>query len=117
MSIVEIPVSNEPNKTYKVLLENQECTIKLYQKGKNIFLDLQVGAEQICYGAICLNLVPIVQVSSTAFSGNFVFVDILGDSAPQYEEIGTRYFLVYYSKDTEIPNIIKQDVGNGYAQF
>lgn len=116
MAIVEIPVSNEPNKTYKVLLEDQECTIKIYQKGRNLFFDLQVGAEQICTGAVCLNLVPIVQVSNAAFSGNFVFVDILGDTAPRYEEIGARYFLVYYSKDTEIPNSIKQDVRK-YAQF
>lgn len=111
MSIVEIPVSNEPNKTYKVLLENQECTIKLYQKGKNLFLDLQVGAEQICYGAICLNLVPIVQVSSAYFSGNFVFVDPLGDTAPQFEGLGERYFLVYFTEDEKLPNIIKSDVG------
>ncbi len=111
MSIVEIPVSNEPNKTYKVLLENQECTIKLYQKGKNLFLDLQVGAEQICYGAICLNLVPIVQVSSAYFSGNFVFVDLLGDTAPQFEGLGERYFLVYFTEDEKLPNIIKSDVG------
>lgn len=111
MSIVEIPVSSEPNKTYKILLENQECTIKLYQKGNNLFLDLQVGAEQICFGAICLNLVPVVQVSSAYFSGNFVFVDLLGDAAPQYEGLGERYFLVYFTEDEELPNIIKGYVG------
>lgn len=111
MSIVEIPVSNEPNKKYKVLLENQECTIKLYQKGNNLFLDLQVGAEQICFGAICLNLVPVVQVSNAYFSGNFVFADLLGDTAPQYEGLGERYFLVYFTEDEELPNIIKGDVG------
>lgn len=108
--ILEIPLSAEPSKIYKCILNNQECTLKLYQKGRNMFLDLQVGAEYICTGAVCLNLVPAVQVSSPDFSGNLVFVDILGDTPPQYEGLNSRYFLVYYTEDEELPNVIKMAV-------
>lgn len=105
--IKEIPLSAEPSKIYKCILNNQECTIKLYQKGRNMFLDLQVGAEYICTGAVRLNFVPIVQVSSPNFSGNFVFADILGDTSPQYDGLNSRYFLVYYTEDEELPSVIK----------
>ncbi len=109
--IVEIPLTNVPSKIYKILLNNQEVTFKLYQKGRNMFFDLQVKDKQICHGAVCLNLVPIVQVASPDFAGNFVFADILGDTAPQFEELGERYFLVYFTEEEELPNIIKGDVG------
>lgn len=108
--IYEIPLSAEPSKIYKCILNNQECTIKLYQKGRNMFLDLQVGADYVCTGAVCLNLVPIVQASSPNFTGNFVFADILGDTPPQYEGLNSRYFLVYYTADEELPNVIKTAV-------
>lgn len=108
--IKEIPLSAEPSKIYKCILNDQECTIKLYQKGRNMFFDLQVGAKYICTGAVCLNLVPVVQVSSPDFTGNFVFTDILGDTTPQYDGLNSRYFLVYYTEDEELPNVIKMAV-------
>ena len=113
--IVEIPLTNVPSKMYKILLNNQEVTFKLYQKGRNMFFDLQVKDKKICLGAVCLNLVPVVQVASPDFMGNFVFVDILGDSAPTFISLGERYFLVYFTEDEDLPNIIKSNVGGLHA--
>ncbi len=108
--LIEIPLSNVPSKIYKMLLNDQECTIKLYQKGKNMFFDLQVGAEQICTGAICLNLVPIIQNSNPHFTGNFVFVDIFGDTAPYFEGLNERYFLVYVTDIQKYTKLIQHTI-------
>lgn len=104
---LQIPTTANPNRTIKVILNEQECTITLRQKGERLYLDLTVGDTAVCRGAVCLNLVPIVQVAQNTFSGNLVFVDIEGDSAPTYDGLNTRYFLVYYTDDEDPTNVTK----------
>lgn len=108
--IIELPLLAEPAFEYKMLLNNQECTFKVYQKGKNLFFDLWAGDENIVNGAVCLNFVPVIQVSNPAFTGNFVFIDLLGDSKPSFSELGTRYFCIYYTNEENLDNVIKMAI-------
>lgn len=96
--MLEIPLSSFPNSGFKVLLDNQECTIALYQKGLRMYMDLYVGTQDVSLGAVCLNAQMIVQVAQNAFTGNFMFVDLEGDKAPQWDGLGTRYILLYFTK-------------------
>lgn len=107
---VELPLISSPNRTFKVLLDGQECTIKLYQKGSRMFMDLTVNSTIVCTGAICLDLVPVIQVAQSTFSGNIVFVDILGDTPPQYTGLNSQYFAVYYTDDEDLTNITKMSI-------
>lgn len=108
--IVQLPLTPNPNRTFKVLLDGQECTLSLRQKGTFLYMDIVKDSTVICQGAICLNLVPVVQVAQSNFSGNIVFVDVLGDSAPSYDLLGTRYFAVYYSNDENLSNVINMSL-------
>lgn len=108
--IVQIPVIANPNRTIKVILADQECTLTLRQKGERLYLDLTVYDSDVCRGAVCLNLVPIVQVAQNVFHGNLVFVDNEGDAAPSYDGLNSRYFLVYYSEDEQLSNVTKMVV-------
>lgn len=105
--ILEIPTTANPNRTIKIILNEQECTLTLRQKGEHLYLDLTVDDTAVCRGAVCLNLVPIVQVAQNTFSGNLVFVDNESDTAPNYDGLNSRYFLVYYSDDEELTNVTK----------
>lgn len=107
---LQIPTTANPNRTIKVILNEQECTITLRQKGERLYLDLTVGDTAVCRGAVCLNLVPIVQVAQNTFSGNLVFVDNDENghgTEVTYDGLGTRYFLVYYSDDEDPTNVTK----------
>ena len=90
-----IPLQATPNQELQVILDGQECSLAVFQRGENIYLNLYVGATPVITGAICQNLVSIVQVSQRLFTGYLFFHDTLGDTPPQWEGLGSRYLLVY----------------------
>ena len=96
--MLAVPLSAIPNVGFKVLLDDQPCTIALYQKGLRMYMDLYVDARAVTLGAICLNAQLVVQAAQSLFNGNFIFVDLEGDEPPQWDGLGTRYSLLYFSK-------------------
>ena len=96
---VKIPVIAEPSQRFQVLLDGQDCTIKLYQRGQRLYMDLSVGGNAVCAGAVCLNKADIVQFPSRWFKGVLFFMDAQGDTAPQWEGLGTRYHLHFEARD------------------
>ena len=67
-------------------------------------MDLTVGAVPVCRGAICQCGASVTQFPSTAFAGSLHFWDVLGKlAAPQYDELGGRFCLVYLSAGEAIP--------------
>ncbi len=107
--ILELPLYANPNRTFKILLSGQECTITLRQKGRRMYFTLYVQDTLICRDAVCLDMVPIIQVAQSVFKGNFVSVDVLGSDAPQYDGLGTRFFIIWYDSDDDL-DVLKNEV-------
>ena len=100
-----IPLEATPNQEFSVTLDDQDCWIKLVQRGRRMYLNLTKDDEVIRQGCLCLPCTKLLG-DAADFSGNLYFVDTLAESpeiqeAPQYEELGTRW-LLYYLDDDEV---------------
>lgn len=102
-----IPLAAIPAETFQIVLDDQQCRITLYQRGRRMYLDLDVGDEAVCRGAICQNRASIVQSPTRLFSGTLHFWDTLGDEPPQYDRLGTRFLLLYVSANETLPDELK----------
>lgn len=92
-----LPIKPEPNQRFSVVLDNQNCTFELYQRYDRIYASVYIDETPLITGVICLDCTSLMQTSTTAFSGFLCFVDTLGNEPPQWEELGTRWQLVFFS--------------------
>lgn len=90
-----IPTQATPSQTFSVLLSGQNCQIDIYQKAQGLFLNLFVDGTMIVGGVICENRNRIVRDAYFGFIGDLAFVDLQGNSDPDYRELGSRFILVY----------------------
>ena len=100
--MLQIPLLAVPNQQLLVTLGGQDCTIHIYQRGDNLYLDLALDGDPLRYGAACL---PGVQIGGDMlpFSGYLIFTDELSKPEkqlpPHYSQLGTRYFLYWFSDE------------------
>lgn len=91
-----IPLKAIPNQRLTVVLNDQNCTIRIYQRGDYLYMDLTVDGMEIRRGAICLSEINIPAYESPYFNGVLFFVDMnQRDGIPVYSELNTRYILCY----------------------
>lgn len=90
-----IPLSSVPSQPLSVLLANQNCQIKVYQKTTGVYLDLYVNNAPVKVGIAARDRTLLVRHAYLGFVGDLSFFDTQGTSDPTYDELGTRYQLVY----------------------
>ena len=93
--MVEIPLQPIPAQEVQVILDAQNCTLSVYWRFGRLYADLLVDSEPIFTGAICQNLQWVNQSPSYLFSGGLMFVDTLGEEAPRWDGLGSRWSLLY----------------------
>jgi len=103
--VERLPVKQEPNQRFSVVLDDQNCTFELFQRYDRLYANVYVDDSAIITGALCLDAVPVVQVATTKFSGFLCFIDSLGNDAPQWEGLGDRWQLVFASAQ-EVAQIV-----------
>ena len=91
-----IPLLAVPNQAVSALLDSQNCQINVYQKAFGLYMDLLVDLVPMFTGVVCQDRNLIKRYASIPFSGDFAFVDTLGNDDPDYSGIGSRYFLTYF---------------------
>ena len=101
--MVKIPLKVAPSQRLNVVLDGQNCTVNIYYRYGNTFLDLVCNQTAVTTGAICRNRASVVQVANNVFSGSLHFLDLVGDSDPYYKDFNTRYILLFVSADEELP--------------
>ena len=97
--MVEIPLQAIPSQEVQVILDSQNCTLSVYWRFGKLYADLLVDSEPVFTGSICQNLQWVNQSPSPLFSGGLIFVDGLGDEAPRWDGLGTRWALLYLDAD------------------
>lgn len=90
-----IPLAAVPSQTLSVLLANQNCQIKVYQKTTGLYVDLYVNNVAVVTGVVCRNAVQVVRQTYLGFVGDLTFLDTQGASDPTYDGLGARYQFVY----------------------
>lgn len=97
--MIKIPLQATPAQSLKVKLADQNCEMRVYYRFGSTYLDLTVNGVQVVTGAICRDRQSIVQIAQNAFSGQLLFVDMLGAADPLYTGFGERWRLFYKAAD------------------
>lgn len=95
MTTQYVPLEQVPSQQFNIVLNGQDCAIKIYQKDEEVFCDMSVSDVAIWKGIKCLNLVEIKPSSYMGFNGSLYFKDLNGNEDPLYTGFGDRWVLVY----------------------
>ena len=93
--MLTIPLAAKPSQRVTILLANQNCQIKVYQKTTGLYLDLQINNAPLVTGVICRDRVKLVRYAYLGFVGDLSFFDTQGKTDPVRTGLGARYQLVY----------------------
>ena len=92
-----IPLNAVPSQIVNVTLNNQACTINIYQYDWGLYVDLYVNGVLIIGGVIALNANLIVRDAYLGFQGDLAFYDTQGLTDPVFTGLGAQYQLVYFA--------------------
>lgn len=93
--MVEIPITPAPSQTFQIVLDGQNCTIALYQRGGSLYMDMMVGQAVVWTGFICRDRLGVNPYGYLPFRGQLYFVDTLGGTDPSYDGLGARWGLLF----------------------
>ena len=111
--MVEIPLQPIPAQRLNIVLDDQNCTIHLFWRWGRCYMDLSVDDTEIFTGAICQNMQAVNQSPSIYFSGSFYFIDTLAEVAPQWDGLGDRWRLLYFSAGETPASVAAQQEAEG----
>lgn len=101
--MIKVPIKAVPNQLFKVVLDGQNCEIHIYYRFGTMYMDLICNNNVIQTGAVCRNRAGIIQAETNLFSGNLHFIDLLGETDPNYKGFADRYSLLYVAGDEVTP--------------
>ena len=94
--IQKIPIKAIPNQRFNIVLNDQNCTVHLYQRGEYLYMDFIANERTIRTGAICLTDISLLQYPTPYFNGFLFFADTKRmHKAPTFDELGSRFILCY----------------------
>lgn len=97
-----IPIQAIPNQSFNVVLDDQNCTLHLYQKGAFLYMDLAVEGVDVRTGYICLCNADLLEYPTPLFNGVLFFADMQGrGEPPSYEGLGSRFVLFFEAAEAE----------------
>lgn len=99
-----IELQQIPSQEFNIVLAEQNCTIKIYQKESSTFTSLSIDDTIIWEGIITHSFINCKPFDYLKFNGVLVFVDLYGADDPDYTLYNTRFQLIYMTDD-EYANI------------
>ena len=96
--MISIPLSPIPSQTLRIILDQQNCTIKLYQRLGRVYCDLFINDIPQWQGVVCLNKVNMNRLPYVGFKGALFFIDNEGGQEPEYSGFNSRYTLLYLAQ-------------------
>ena len=101
--MIKIPLQSIPSQKLRIVLSGQNLTLRFFYRFGAMYADVYVGGTAVALGSICRNRTAIVENAGDKLSGNLFFIDMLGDTDPNYEQFGSRYVLMYVSASESLP--------------
>ena len=95
MNVQTIPLQQVPSQQFSINLNNQPCTIKVYQRDGHVYVDLYVNGDAVVLGALARDRVGLTRHTYLPFKGELLFVDTHGSEDPLYTGLGGQWKLVY----------------------
>jgi hypothetical protein len=101
--MIQVTLSRIPSQEFRVVLNDQYCTIWLYQRGRRLYMDLWSGEHAVCKGTVCQEGADVLQSGSPWFKGTLHFHDFEGKAPPGWEGLESRWVLLYVPPDEALP--------------
>lgn len=96
--MITVSLEAVKEQTVNIALNQQQCSIRLVQRGSAIYMDLSVNNVPLIQGVPCLYANKMVRYSYLGFSGDLVFLDTQGTADPDYTGLGGRFKLFYMTE-------------------
>ena len=90
-----IPLRSVAAQEFNVVLGQQACALKLYQKSAGLFMDVYLSGEPLIVGVLCRDRSRIVRSQYLGLAGDMYFVDTEGEADPYYAGLGSRWVLMF----------------------
>ena len=90
-----IPLRSVAAQKFNVVLGQQACALKLYQKSAGLFMDVYLSGEPLIVGVLCRDRSRIVRSKYLGLAGDMYFVDTEGEADPYYAGLGSRWVLMF----------------------
>ena len=90
-----IPLRSVAAQEFNVVLGQQACALKLYQKSAGLFMDVYLSGEPLIVGVLCRDRSRIVRSKYLGLAGDMYFVDTEGEADPYYAGLGSRWVLMF----------------------
>lgn len=97
--MLQIALAAQPSQIVRTILGDQNCVIKIYTRNDHLFVDVAAGGVDLVNGVLAHNIDPLICRNYLGFAGNLIFVDTQGADDPAWDELGTRYKLLYLTAD------------------
>jgi len=95
----QISIEATPSQIVKVVLDDQQAQLLIYQKNQGLMVDINVNGVDIVAAVIAQNENPLVCREYLGFRGNLLFVDTEGNQDPEYTGLGSRFNLIYLNEE------------------
>lgn len=81
--------------SFEVVLNGQDCSIKVHQRSGYVYIDLIADGRQIVSGSLARDRVGLVRHDYLGFKGELMFEDTQGNDDPRCEGFNERWRLMY----------------------
>lgn len=103
--MLEIPLNNEKNQEFNIVLDEQECTIQVQELNNNLYFSLYADENQIVENALVNVGIRILHNQPFDFKGNFVFIDTYSkpneQKNPNFMQLDTRFKLYFLTAEED----------------
>lgn len=103
--MLTIPLQAKPSQSFRVTLNGQVCSFRIYTLSTGLYLDLSVLGTPIIQGQLCVDRAYLVRDVYLGFIGDIAFVDVQAETDPVYTGLGTQYQLIYFAP-TDLPAVL-----------
>lgn len=84
-----------PSQSFQVTLDEQNCTLSVYQKSTGVYIDIYLENTLLLAGIVGQHGNRIIRDAYYGFLGDLIFWDTQGTSDPSYTGLGSRWILIY----------------------
>lgn len=92
---IKIPLQKTTSQSFKAVLAEQDCSIKVHQRAGYVYVDLTADGRQIVLGSLARDRVGLVRHDYLGFKGELMFEDTQGNNDPRCEGFNERWRLMY----------------------
>lgn len=90
-----IPTLAKAAQVLTTVIGDQRIAVSLRERAFGLFADVVVNGSPVVSGVPAQNLNTLIKGAYVGFSGNLLFYDKMGDSAPNFAGLGDRFALIY----------------------